>query len=211
MVRVQAEAARVRLLSFASVQAAQVALGWKIVEVEHKSSGALHFGGLPLSAMIDRIEANGNRVRVLDYKTYTSSKTPEEVHLHPPSRAFLPEAKTTLRGNPKAWVDLQLPLYRKIAEKNFLGKTIETAYLVLAADPEESDVIGFDLPEELLESAMSCAEASASAIVRGVFWPPQQVPKSWEDPLDVFLSGGSPEECLDANTVAFLKGKEVSQ
>jgi len=211
VVRVQAEAARVRLLSFASVQAAQVALGWKIVEVEHKSSGALHFGGLPLSAMIDRIEANGNRVRVLDYKTYTSSKTPEEVHLHPPSRAFLPEAKTTLRGNPKAWVDLQLPLYRKIAEKNFLGKTIETAYLVLAADPEESDVIGFDLPEELLESAMSCAEASASAIVRGVFWPPQQVPKSWEDPLDVFLSGGSPEECLDANTVAFLKGKEVSQ
>ena len=58
-VRVQAEAARVRLLSFASVQAEQVAAGWKIVEAEYKSSGDLVLGGLPVSAMIDRIEVNG--------------------------------------------------------------------------------------------------------------------------------------------------------
>jgi ATP-dependent helicase/nuclease subunit B len=205
-VRVQAEAARVRLLSFATVQADQVAQGWKIVEVEHKSSGDLLFGGLPLSAKIDRIEVNGDRVRVLDYKTYSSKKTPEEVHLQPPSRAFLPEAETSLSGKPKAWVDLQLPLYRKIAEKLFPGKTIETGYLVLAADPEESDVIAFNLSEDLLAAASRCAEAIASAITSGVFWPPQQVPASWDDPMGVFLSGGSPEECLDEETITFLRG-----
>jgi ATP-dependent helicase/nuclease subunit B len=209
-VRVQAEAARVRLLSFASVQSEQVALGWKIMEVEHKSTGDLVLGGMPLSAKIDRIEVNGDRVRVLDYKTQTSVKSPEEVHLEAVSRAFLPEAETTLRGKAKAWVDLQLPLYRKIAEKIFPCKTIETGYMVLAADPEESRLIEFDLTEDLLDSASKCAEATASAIARGVFWPPRQVPSSWEDPLGIFLEGGKPEECLDPETIAFLKGKEVA-
>ena len=205
-VRVQAEAARVRLLSFASVQAEQVAAGWKIVEAEYKSSGDLVLGGLPVSAMIDRIEVNGDRVRVLDYKTQTARKSPEEVHLTALSRAFLPEAQTSLRGKSKAWVDLQLPLYRKIAEKIFPGKTIETAYFVLAADPEESGVIPFELTEDLLESAGSCAEATAASIAKGVFWPPRQVPESWEDPLGIFLEGGSPDECLDPGTTRFLQG-----
>jgi ATP-dependent helicase/nuclease subunit B len=210
-VRVQAEAARVRLLSFAAVQADQVAQGWTIREVERKSSGDLLLGGIPLSAKIDRIEVNGDRVRVLDYKTQSSVKSPEEVHLQSASRAFLPEAKTSLRGKPKAWSDLQLPLYRKIAETLFPGKTIETGYFVLAADPEESDVMNFDLTEELLSSALSCAEASALAIQCGVFWPPQQVPQSWEDPLGIFLEGGKPEECLDPEVVTFLKGTQQGE
>jgi len=210
-VRVQAEAARVRLLSFAAVQADQVAQGWTIQQVECKSSGDLLLGGIPLSAKIDRIEVNGDRVRVLDYKTYSTAKSPEEVHLEPISRAFLKQAETTLRGKPKAWVDLQLPLYRKIAETLFPGKTIETGYFLLAADPEESDVKHFELPEDLLASALSCAEAATSAIARGVFWPPRQVPQSWEDPEGIFLEGGKPEECLDQETITFLKGKEVHQ
>jgi ATP-dependent helicase/nuclease subunit B len=208
-VRVQAEAARVRLLSFAAVQADQVAQGWRIHEVERKSSGDLLLGGIPLSAKIDRIEVNGDRIRVLDYKTYSSAKSPEDVHLEPLSRAFLKQAETTFRGKPKAWVDLQLPLYRKIAETLFPGKTIETGYFLLAADPEESDVKHFDLAEDLFASALTCAEAATSAIARGVFWPPGQVPQSWEDPEGIFLEGGRPEECLDQETIAFLKGREV--
>jgi len=205
-VRVQAEAARVRLLSFAAVQAEQVAQGWRIVEVERKSSGDLLTGDSS-SAKIDRIEVNGDRVRVLDYKTYSTAKSPEEVHLQPLSRAFLPEAETSHRGKPKAWVDLQLPLYRRIAETLFPGKTVETGYFVLAADPEESEVMSFDLTGNS-SSALSCAEATASAIGRGVFWPPRQVPGSWEDPEGIFLGGGKPEECLDPGTIEFLKGRK---
>ena len=206
-VRVQVEAARVRLLSFASIQARQVAEGWRIKEVEYKSSGDLLFSGLPLSAKIDRIEENGDRVRVLDYKTYTSAKSPDGVHLQPLSRAFLEEAKTVFNGKQKAWVDLQLPLYRKIAEKLFLGKTIETAYLVLAADPEESDVMAFEISDELLDSALACAEATACRMTKGIFWPPRQMPQSWEDPLGIFLEGGKPEECLDEAAMNYLKGE----
>ncbi len=206
-VRVQVEAARVRLLAFASVQARQVAQGWVIQEVEYKSSGDLRLADLPLSAKIDRIEFNGDRVRVLDYKSYTMAKSPEEVHLHPASRAFLEEARVLFNGKQKSWVDLQLPLYRKIAEKLFPGKTIETGYLVLAADPEESDVMAFDLSGELLESALTCAEATASQIAKGVFWPPRQLPQSWEDHFGILLEGGKPEECLDEGTINYLKGE----
>jgi len=205
-VRVQVEAARVRLLSFARVQAEQIAAGWKIVETEFKSSGDLVVGGLPLTGKIDRIEVNGDRVRVLDYKTQTTRKTPEEVHLQPISRSFFPESEATLRGKQKAWTDLQLPLYRKVAEKLYPGKTIETAYFVLAADPEESEVLDFKLDEELITTSSACAEEVASRISRGVYWPPQQMPESWEDPLGIFLEGGKPEEVLDEATITFLKG-----
>ena len=205
-VRVQVEAARVRLFSFARVQAEQVAAGWKILETERKSSGDLVIGGLPLTGKIDRIEVNGDRVRVLDYKTQTTRKLPEEVHLQPISRAFIPEAETTLWGKQKAWVDLQLPLYRKVAEKLYPGKTVETAYFVLAADPEESEVLDFKLDEELIATSSACAEEVASRISRGVYWPPQQMPESWEDPLGIFLEGGKPEEVLDEATITFLKG-----
>lgn len=206
-VRVQVEAARVRLLSFARVQAEQAAAGWKILETERKSSGDLVIGGIPLTGKIDRIEVNGDRVRVLDYKTQTTRKHPEEVHLQPVSRALFPEAETTLRGKQKAWVDLQLPLYMRVAGKLYPGKTIETAYFVLAADPEESEVLDFPLDEELIASSTACAEEVASRISRGVYWPPQQMPESWEDPLGVFLEGGKSEECLDEATIAFLKGE----
>ena len=206
-VRVQVEAARGRLLSFARVQAEQAAAGWKILETERKSSGDLVIGGIPLTGKIDRIEVNGDRVRVLDYKTQTTRKPPEEVHLQPVSRALFPEAETTLRGKQKAWVDLQLPLYRRVAGKLYPGKTIETAYFVLAADPEESEVLDFPLDEELIASSTACAEEVASRISRGVYWPPQQMPESWEDPLGVFLEGGKSEECLDEATIAFLKGE----
>lgn len=206
-VRVQAEAARVRLLSFARVQAEQFALGWRILETERKSSGDLLIGGLPLSAMIDRIEVNGERVRVLDYKTQASLKSPEQVHLQPASRAFFPEARTRLRGREKAWADLQLPLYRRVAETLYPGKTIETAYFVLAADPEESEVLEFPIDGELLESSLACAEAVVSRIRGGVFWPPRPLPDAWEDAPGIFLEGGKPEECLDKATIRFLKGK----
>jgi ATP-dependent helicase/nuclease subunit B len=208
-VRVQVEAARVRLLSFARVQTEQVAAGWKILETERKSSGDLVIGGLPLTGKIDRIEVNGDRVRVLDYKTQTTRKTPEEVHLQAISKSFFPESATTLRGKQKAWTDLQLPLYRKLAEKLYPGKTIETAYFVLAADPEESEVLDFKLDEELITTSSACAEEVASRISRGVYWPPQQMPDSWEDPLGIFLEGGKPEEVLDEATITFLKGNEL--
>jgi ATP-dependent helicase/nuclease subunit B len=205
-VRVQVEAARVRLMAFARVQASEVASGWRIEEVERPSVGDLVAGGLPISARIDRIEVNGDRVRVLDYKTQTKLEKPDKLHLQSSSKAFLKEAETTYGGKKKAWTDLQLPLYRKIAEQLHPGKTIETAYFVLPADPEESAVIPFELSPQDLESALSCAEAVASRIAGGIYWPPRQLSSSWDDPLGIFLEGGSPEQCLHKESIVFLNG-----
>jgi ATP-dependent helicase/nuclease subunit B len=207
-VRVQIEAARVRLLSFAKVQTELAAEGWRIIETEFEASASLVLDGISISAKIDRIDMKGDLIRVLDYKTQTSVKDPDKAHLGSVSKAFFKEASATIKGCPKAWADLQLPLYRKIAETLYPGKTIETAYFVLAADPEESKVSPFKLDDSLQDSALACTEAVASRIARGVFWPPQQLPESWEDSLGIFLSGGSPEECLDAESIAFLKGND---
>jgi hypothetical protein len=210
-VRVQIAAAKERLISFARIQAAEAKQGWKILKVEHRfGSGEgekLLFGGLRLSAMIDRIEVNGDRVRVLDYKTQSSLSKPAAIHLKSGNHSFIPEAEVTVNGSRKVWSDLQLPLYRRIAEFLHPGKSCETGYFVLAADPEESVVLPFEIDDGMMVSALHCAEAVASRIARGVFWPPQQLPGNWEDPSGIFLEGGKPEECLDPESIALLEGR----
>ena len=67
-------------------------------------------------------------------------------------------------------------------------------------------MLDFKLDEELIATSSACAEEVASRISRGVYWPPQQMPESWEDPIGIFLEGGKPEEVLDEATITFLKG-----
>lgn len=59
-VRIQIEAARMRLRGFARVQAQEIAEGWRIVEVERKldadAENPLRIGSLKFSGKIDRIE-----------------------------------------------------------------------------------------------------------------------------------------------------------
>jgi hypothetical protein len=210
-VRVQAEAARVRLISFARVQAEQVSSGWKILEAERSFGSAegesLLFAGFPLSAKIDRIEENGDTIRILDYKTQGTLKLPEEAHYRPGSRAFMEEAQAKGVSGNKAWGDLQLPLYSKIASILYPGRPVEAAYFVLAADPEESGVFPLSLNDVVLGSALECAEAVATSIKHGIFWPPRPLPSAYEDQFGIFLEGGKPEECLDPATISFLQGE----
>ena len=211
-VRVQVEAAKVRLRSFARVQAQEYADGWRILAVEKKIPAedplALSVGGLKLSAKIDRIERNGELIRVIDYKAQSGKvKGPEEKHFGPASAAWLEEAQVEVNSKHKCWSDLQLPLYRKIAESLYPNHPIQTAYFVLAADPEESRVIPLELGDDLITSAMCCAEAVALRVGRGVFWPPQPVKGSWEDPFAPLFLNGEAEASLDAKTIAFLKGQ----
>ena len=210
-VRVQVEAAKVRLLSFARVQSQEYAMGWRILEVERKIRAedpmALNVGGLKLSAKIDRIECNGELIRIIDYKTQSGKlKGPEETHFAPASKAWLEQARVNVNTKAKSWSDLQLPLYRKIAESLYPGRPVQTAYFVLAADPEESRVIPLELEDDLMNSALRCAEAVAEQVARGVFWPPQPVRGGWEDPFAMLFLNGKPEESLDAATITLLKG-----
>ncbi|TSA35737.1 MAG: PD-(D/E)XK nuclease family protein [Verrucomicrobiaceae bacterium] len=212
-VRVQLEAAKVRLRAFAGVQAGVVAGGWKILEAEWKldanRADPMKIGPLKFSAQIDRIEEHPDgTIRVIDYKTYAKLKSPEETHFgSAAANAFLEEAKVLVDGKQKCWVDLQLPLYRFIAERRYPGRPIHVAYFILGANPSETSIQEFDLSDELQNSAVRCAEAVAARVACGEFWPPQPHKVSWEDPFESLFLNGAPEKCFDPETIAFLKGR----
>ncbi|MEI6071819.1 MAG: PD-(D/E)XK nuclease family protein [Verrucomicrobiae bacterium] len=212
-VRVQLEAAKVRLRAFAGVQAGVVAEGWKILEAEWKLDAGradpMKIGPLKFSAQIDRIEEHPDgRIRVIDYKTYAKLKSPAETHFgSAAANGFLEEAKVVVDGKPKCWVDLQLPLYRFIAEALFPGHPVHVAYFILGADPSETSIQEFDLTDELQSSAIQCAEAVAARVARGEFWPHQPHKVSWADPFESLFLNGAPEKGFGPETIAFLKGQ----
>jgi ATP-dependent helicase/nuclease subunit B len=210
-VRVQIQAAKIRLQSFARVQHGLRNDGWKMIAWEKKiEAGALGsslIGGLPLSGKIDRIDEHDEKgLRVIDYKTQGKLITPQKAHFA--SRSFLEQARVPGEGRALYWKDLQLPIYRMIVEALNPGRPIEAAYLALTADPQESRILSLPLNEGLMESAQRCAEEVGSRVRRGVFWPPQSLPSNARDPYDVLFKDGTFEQCIDEATIAFLKGVE---
>ncbi len=210
-VRVQLEAIKLRLRAFARVQAEEYAAGWRIIESERKLSAEdadpLLIGSLPLSGKVDRIERHPEHgVRVVDYKSYASWKTPEKTHFGPASMGWLPEAAVEVGGKPRAWVDLQLPLYRRMAERWYPGEAVRLAYFVLPADPGQTGIAELELDEELYASALGCASAVVENVARGVFWPPREVRGNWGDPVESLLLNGNPEDCFEPETIEYFKG-----
>jgi len=216
-VRIQVEAAKIRLRAFAHVQAAEFAKGWRIVSVERKLGAEenLAVGPLHLSGKIDRIERNeqSGAWRVLDYKTYAQSKTPAKSHFGPPSAVdWLPRAQLQIGGKSKSWIDLQLPLYLRIL-RHWHGEDLgeappTTAYFILSADPGETSIQEFvELDSTVWNSAIACAEDIASRVSRGIFWPPQIASTRREDPFESLFTNGKPEDCIDPDTIRFLEGR----
>lgn len=107
--RVQVHALHERLAWAARAQAALRREGWRIAHVEATLPDGLQFdpGDLPVvRATIDRIDVHEttSRLRVIDYKTGDTPKSPTETH-----------------GGPGEWRDFQLPIYRHVARTLHLG------------------------------------------------------------------------------------------
>lgn len=214
-VRVQLESIKVRLRAFAELQARERANGWRIIDVERSlkpdDENPIHIGPLPLAATIDRIEERDDgTIRIADYKSFPKAKTFHDVHFGPVSRVeSIPEAEVTVDGKQKSWVDLQLPVYERIAEEWFPGRPIITALIMLPADPAYTDVEPFPLTDELRDSARDCATAIAERISKGIFWPAHPFRQTWDDSLAPLFLNGDPKLCFDKETVTFLKGTTV--
>jgi len=222
-VRIQIEAARMRLGGFARVQAEEFAAGWRIVEVERKldaeAANPLQIGLLKFSGKIDRIEKNERlgAWRILDYKTHTKATTPAKKHFGSRLPAeWLAGAEVDYidsngKNRNKRWKDLQLPLYRHILQHwhgpQIGEQPIFTAYFTLSADPAETAIHPFsELSEDVFSSAMNCAAEIARRVHAGEFWPPQPVNTSWDDPFEALFLNGKPESCFTEETIEFLKG-----
>ena len=184
VVLVQLESMRARLRSFAPIQAQSRAEGWEIIATERAvkktDERQIAIGPLALTGTMDRVEVNKERnaLRVLDYKTFGTSRTPAETHLAAKrERADVPSAACTYDGKDMFWKDLQLPLYRHMVPHiwpEHAGKTIDVGYVLLPADPDDTDIVMFPLDDEEVASAVACAGEIASLVSRGVFWPPSE-------------------------------------
>jgi ATP-dependent helicase/nuclease subunit B len=184
VVLVQLESMRARLRSFAPIQAQSRAEGWEIIATERAvkktDERQIAIGPLALTGTMDRVEVNKERnaLRVLDYKTFGTSRTPAETHLAAKrDRADVPSAACTYEAKDMFWKDLQLPLYRHMVPHiwpEHAGKTIEVGYVLLPADPDDTDIVMFPLNNEEVSSAVVCAGEIASLVSRGVFWPPSE-------------------------------------
>lgn len=152
-VRLQVEAARRRLESLAAWQAQRRAEGWLIEGVEWKPRE----GGVRLAVngetapylvkgRIDRIERNerSGAFAIVDYKTGERAPDPERSH----------------RNRAGEWIDLQLPLYRHLAQELGVGEAPELGYITVSANLKKNG---------LRQAAWTADElVSADAAVLGV-------------------------------------------
>ena len=202
-VQVARESAIQRLSRFAEVQIA-LAQEWEIIS--HESRFVLTRNGTEIVARIDRIDRHRHdgRLRVMDYKTFEKIKTPVVTHLgtcREDTPAFAQVELPDARGRPrrKAWLDLQLPLYREalIASGSCDAHAIiELGYFIL---PRAIGETGFypwnDYTPALQDSAMTCADGVLTAISAETFWPPRDVPPAWDDYAVLFT--GDPDHCFE--------------
>ncbi|MCS7047258.1 MAG: PD-(D/E)XK nuclease family protein, partial [Gemmataceae bacterium] len=167
------------LAAFARQQAALVRDGWRILyaEDEEHDEIVVPFDAAPapieLSGRIDRIDFHEATaaVRIIDYKTGDTSKSPDQVH-----------------RQGERWTDLQLPLYERLWHGLHLDvptqHRIELGFFNL---PKRLEEAGFRAAS-WDDAALRDAQAVARDVVRRLasespFWPPvyDPVPKYMEE------------------------------
>jgi ATP-dependent helicase/nuclease subunit B len=177
-VQVQIEQLRVRLHDFARWQARWAAEGWRIVAVEsaleHASLEVDHVP-MALRGRADRVDMNtltGEWI-VFDYKTSDNPKSPEHAHRK--------------RG---AWIDLQLPLYRHLADALSCAPEVRAAgivgpprvaYLQL---PKTGGGVRDATPrwtDDDYRDAVACAEGVVRNVRAQRFWPPASPPPPFSE------------------------------
>ena len=153
--RVQQEALRARLRQFARIQTAERRAGWRIRhgELGFEEEHTLHLANLPIVGVLDRVDVHEEtgQWRILDYKTSAKRKPARSMHFDASPRA----------GEIVQWRDLQLPLYRALAECPWPGESRSpvVGYFLLPERVEESGIDELVLDDGLFASAMANAES----------------------------------------------------
>jgi ATP-dependent helicase/nuclease subunit B len=129
-----------------------------------------------LNGRVDRLERHERTgaVRALDYKTGERGDPPEKMHLGPVRDTTPPYAQVAFGDKPRAWTDLQLPLYRHlIAQSGSYAGPISTGYFVLPRAVRDTDVMMFEgLDDERTRHAVACARGVLAELAARHFWPP---------------------------------------
>jgi len=163
-VKIQLAIIRDRLKKIAEVQAAHCIAGWEIKKHEYKlidNQFKLQNGTTTtVQGRIDRLDFNPekNEYLIIDYKTSDTVLRPEEC------------------CKAGVWKDLQLPLYKYLAEINNIGTKVRLAYFNLPAklDKIAIEFLTEDQNKINLDSGIEEARYVAQQILNNVFWPPNK-------------------------------------
>jgi hypothetical protein len=181
MVQIQMVQLRRRLAAFSRFQAEHSAKGWDIVAHEEKgiTTFALREGEVIVDGRIDRIDRHresGHHL-ILDYKISDSRPDPENRH----------------RKNKGEWIDLQLPLYRRMAAGFGVDSNVQVGYI--GRGRRENDIVLSlaDWSEDDFAGAYSCATSALQSIRDRVFWPPSTDTPRYADGLEAICRDRLPE------------------
>jgi RecB family exonuclease len=192
-VRVQVEQLRLRLRGFARWQAAWAGQGWQIKCVEASSEDGkakIVVDGQPmfLRGRIDRIDFQPSTQKwtIIDYKSSDTANTPDKTHR---------------QGD--EWIDLQLPLYRHLADGLQadglqIKGPFDLAYVVLPKDTSSIDIA----IAEWSEADLRKADEVAAEVIRNVraqrFWPPAESPPDFSEDFAPICQDGQFRAVLTA-------------
>ncbi len=188
-VAVQLRQLRRRLTWFAAAQAGRAQEGWRIVCTERLFGAgdpvylAADTGRLmPVRGTIDRIDYHEKEDAwaILDYKTGDRKPDPEKAHR---------------KGG--EWIDLQLPVYRRLAAPVTGGGAAALGYGCLCAAGENVGFATADWDEDELAAAEERAVGVMRDILAGRFAEIGEVPR-WESDIVRDLLAAAPAEGADA-------------
>ena len=174
-VQLQVSQLQLRFSRFAVEQAKCRREGWRILHVEHPLDHppipwVVDEEPIGLIGRIDRIDRHedGERLRILDYKTSEQSKSPRAQH-----------------GPDKngAWKDLQLPMYLPIARGLQLQGPIELGYFPLGKSKAATRVRLADWSEDEFDTAARAAQQVIRDMRAQTFWPPVYPPPPFAETL----------------------------
>jgi len=167
---------RMRLERFARQQARLAEEGWKIerdlVEESFRRTFEVDGESFTVYGKIDRIDRHPELgYRILDYKTSDTARKPDDNYRPGVEQGF-------------CWSDLQLPLYRFIAEAREVTGSVQLGYFNLPADAEDRNrgvqIAQWD--DEALARAHQERDLIIRCIRQNRFWPPNPPPR-WDDGL----------------------------
>ncbi|MBM3963593.1 MAG: hypothetical protein FJ308_00785 [Planctomycetes bacterium] len=173
---IQIEQAKLRFEEFAIHQANHARDGWEIKYIEHtveRGQGIkwdLPAGIMEIHGRIDRIDykKETGEYAVWDYKTGDTTDEPRKNHL----------------ASDGTWQDWQLPLYGKLISTlqiEDLSK-VRFGYILLPKNAKQTRFITADFTLEEHAAAIQSAEAIASRVLEGAFWPPSnKILLDWDD------------------------------
>lgn len=174
-VQIQLHQLHRRLQAFATYQAEEAKLGWQIKYVEKDLERVVERadGDFRIFGRVDRIDVHPEHgYRILDYKTTESGPLPKKTHCRKTDDGF-------------QWFDLQLPLYRRIANHlNIAEDDVSVGYVLLPKDTQNVGIAIADWDAEAFASAYAAADAVIDKLRNQIFWPPNPDGPQFADGLE---------------------------